>query len=86
MTYEERQKFKELKQEVEHSIYKNIIDNIMRFSESYETLPSKDQLQIIMLISKIKSLDSKYSAWVCYYIMGIYICLFLGNFYYLIFF
>lgn len=62
MTYEERQKFKELKQEVEHSIYKNIIDNIMRFSESYETLPSKDQLQIIMLISKIKSLDSKYSA------------------------
>ena len=34
MTYEERQKFKELKQEVEHSIYKNIIDNIMRFSES----------------------------------------------------
>ena len=62
MTYEERQKFKELKQEVEHSIYKNIIDNIMRFSESYETLPSKDQLQIIMLISKIKSLDSKHSA------------------------
>ena len=62
MTYEEREKFKKLKQEVEHSIYKNIIDNIMRFSKSYETLPSKDQLQIIMLISKIKSLDSKHSA------------------------
>lgn len=62
MTYEEREKFKKLKQEVEHSIYKNIIDNIIRFSESYETLPSKDQLHIIMLISKIKSLDSKHSA------------------------
>tara|TARA_X000001036_G_scaffold105153_1_gene98300 strand:- start:76 stop:264 length:189 start_codon:yes stop_codon:yes gene_type:complete len=62
MTYEERQKFKRLKQEMEHAIYNNIIESIMTVSQSYEKLATKEQLEVIMLISKIKDLDNKYSA------------------------
>lgn len=62
MTYEERQKFKKLKQEMEHAIYNNIIESIMTISGSYEKLATKEQLEVIMLINKIKHLENKYNA------------------------
>jgi hypothetical protein len=62
MTYEERMKFKQLKQEMEFAIYTNIIDSIMGSCSDYNLLPSKERLEIIMLVSKIKNLENKCNA------------------------
>ena len=62
MTYEERQKFKALKQQMELSLYSRIIEHLMNKLGNYEKLPAKDRLEITVLVGKIRELDNKYNA------------------------
>ena len=62
MSYEEIQLLKKLKQDMELSLYSRIIEETMTLNEDYNKLPTRNRLEITILINKIRKLENKYSA------------------------